>query len=160
MKKFNLLKNIGAVLMLILVFNCSVDNSIDKNPSSKKIDNNPSRNKNLRYVGPCTDIQTFEIYAVYDFPILSQIDENGNNITRQQIREDYETEMAQHFTICNIISSTNCDNIDRWTVNIYEFSTYWNGHTFGTGSGSGTIGVEGGAQEGNSYSHCFNQVLY
>lgn len=156
MKKFNLLKSIGTVLILLIVLNCSVDssdtatinNSINEINLSKKIKNNHLSKNIEQRISPCNQSEIRIVYAIYDFPILSHIDENGNNITQQQIREDFETEMAQYFTICNVIASTSCDNIDKWIVNYDEFLVFWSDPTRGTGSGSGSIGVQGGSPTG------------
>lgn len=149
MKKFTLMTKLLAFI-LVLNLSCSTD-SIElleeENTTEISTKNSNQLRDGIESGSICTDTNTYWIWVEYDFPIFGQMDENGNNITNQQIRADFENEMSQHFTICYVAHSDNCENIDRWTVNIEEFQEYYNpflGSGAGSG-GSGAIIVRGGS---------------
>jgi hypothetical protein len=154
MKKINIVTKL-LVLLLILNFSCStynlevIESSVETElKKDTQIQGRPGLENACK--------TTTEVFAMYDFDLTI----NGATVSilpaqQQIIKDNFEAQMSQYFTICQVIEST-CSDYDKWIVSHEEFWNYWSNPNLGQGSGSATLGVRGGQQEdlNDPYADC------
>ena len=134
MKTLNYFKNVGLLVLVLICFNCSTE-SINE-PSSNNFESQTFESRGeLTTSDPCHYSNTMEIYIGYDFygvlPAFQTI-----------LKDNYENEMSNHFTICSIEQSSCAIYVDKWIVNAKEFNAYNSIKGAGT-SNNVVVGVPG-----------------
>ncbi|WP_299277498.1 hypothetical protein [uncultured Psychroserpens sp.] len=167
------------ILALMLTTSCSVDNLQDdfenntlerqvdtefnsetqKDANSKKEDATAyerGANPNIEILNEIPPlVETGEIYLDMDKLQFEHYNTPGNEPVTIAFNLFYRNSMMEHFTIYSVETSTICANVERWVVNLAEYSLYGisvndNGDDDGTSSTHGNGSDSTGGNTSNT----------